>query len=73
MQEKENYQNILEKSTLQQALRLASKLIKSGSRSEAEKIYTAILKKFPKNKAALTGLSNFKVSSEERDSIIRLK
>ena len=51
--------NILDKLTLDKALKLANKKIKDGLSEEAKKIYQDILKKFPKNKKALDGIKTF--------------
>ena len=48
--------NILDQLKLDKALKLANKKVKDGLRQEAKKIYQDILKKFPKNKGALSGI-----------------
>ena len=49
--------SILDKLKLDQALKLAKNNAKNGLKEEAERIYRDILRKFPKNKKALYGIS----------------
>ena len=61
---------ILDTLKLEQAIRLARKMVRDGSLDEAKRIYQDILSKFPKNKKALYGIRRLSemVRSESIDA-----